>query len=361
VTAAWACHNPGFARLFEKEPTVSAPSAKFCLRCGGPLVHVEVEDRLRLRCRACGWTFYGNPTPVVAALVEHGPEIILVRNVGWPEKWFGLVSGFLEANERPDQGVLREVREELGCAAELLAPIGSYAFPERNEVILAYHVRALGEPHPGPELAEVKRVPVEKLKAWAFGTGHAVRDWLAARKPSGPFSKPSAPLAGAGWALRPWKASDLPAIVAACQDPEIHRWTRVPVPYGEDDAREYLAATARGWMRGCDASFAIVDPESDALLGAVDLVLRGPQTAEVGYWLCPSARGRGVMTGAVRALVDWGFATAGLERIQLQSEPENGPSLRVAERAGFVREGLLRRTLPLHGELRDGVMFARVR
>jgi len=322
---------------------------------------VEVEERVRLRCAACSWTFYGNPTPVVAALIEHGAEILLVRNVGWPEKWFGLVSGFLEANERPEQGVLREVREELGCAAELLAPIGSYAFPERNEVILAYHLRALGELHPGPELAEVKRVPVEKLKPWAFGTGHAVRDWLEARKPSGPFRMPSAPLGAPGWALRSWQASDVPAIVQACQDPEIHRWTLVPRPYGEDEAREYLAATARGWMKGSEASFAVVEPGSDQLLGAVSLSLRGPQVAEVGYWLSAGARGRGVMTGAVRALADWAFATSGLERIQLQSDPENGPSLRVAERAGFVREGLLRRALPLRGELRDGVMFSRVR
>lgn len=353
MTAPLACDNHG----------VSAPQAKFCLRCGGPLHLVEVEERLRQRCAACGWTFYGNPTPVVAALVEYGAEVVLVRNVGWPEKWFGLVSGFLEANERPDQGVLREVREELGCAAELLGPIGSYAFPERNEVILAFHVRALGALHPGPELAEVKRVPVEKLRPWPFGTGHAVRDWLEAQRPQtrGPFTPPTPSLEGPGWRLRPWIASDAEAIVGACQDPEIHRWTQVPHPYGLDEARAFLSGAARGWMRGEEASFALVEPSSGALLGALGLRGRGPGVAEGGYWLSAGARGRGLMTQALRGLTDWGLTAAGLQRIQLLVDPDNGASLRVAERAGFLREGLLRRAAALRGQLRDAVLFSSVR
>lgn len=335
-----------------------APAAKFCLRCGQALQHVELEDRLRQRCPACGWTHYGNPTPVVAALVEDGAEVILVRNVGWPEKWFGLVSGFLEANERPEQAVLREVREELGCAAELVAPIGSYAFPERNEVILAFHLRALGALDPGPELAEVKRVPTAKLRPWPFGTGHAVRDWLA---PQGPFAPPSPPLSGAGWRLRPWEPSDLQAVVAACQDPEISRWTTIPFPYGEEEGRAFFAVAARGWRRGTDASFALVDPATDVPLGAVGLGLRGERVAEVGYWLSAPARGRGLVSQAVQVVADWAFATTALQRIQLRAHLENLPSQRVAERAGFVREGVLRRAFEVRGEAHDVVMFSKVR
>ena len=161
--------------------------AKFCLRCGGALAPHEEEGRERLRCATCGWVHYGNPTPVVAAIVEHtlpGEEdarVVLVRNHGWPEKWFGLVTGFLEANETPEAGVLRELKEELGLDGTVVGLVGVYAFAQRNELIVAYHVRATGEIALGAELAEHKRVPIDRLRPWPFGTGDAVRDWLAAR------------------------------------------------------------------------------------------------------------------------------------------------------------------------------------
>jgi len=161
--------------------------AKHCLRCGAPLVAFHDGERERLRCGAagCGWMYYGNPTPVVAALVEHEGHVVLVRNVGWPEQMYGLVSGFLEAGESPEAGVLREVREEIGLAGEIASLIGAYAFELRNEVIVCYHVRAQGEIVVGAELAGIKRVAPEKLRPWPMGTGHAVRDWLARRASEG--------------------------------------------------------------------------------------------------------------------------------------------------------------------------------
>jgi hypothetical protein len=64
----------------------------------------------------------------------------------------------------------------------VVAPIGVYTFPERNELILAYHIEARGEVRLGTELAGYKRIRAEKLRPWPFGTGHAVRDWLARRQ-----------------------------------------------------------------------------------------------------------------------------------------------------------------------------------
>lgn len=160
---------------------------RFCLRCGAPLTPHEEEGKVRLRCGgrdgqpACGWVHYGNPTPVVAAIVQVGDEVLLVRNRGWPEGWFGLVTGFLEAGERPEEGVLRELREELGLEGEVRELVGVYAFVQRNELIVAYHVVARGEVVLGDELEAFKRVPVAKLRPWPFGTGEAVRDWLARR------------------------------------------------------------------------------------------------------------------------------------------------------------------------------------
>lgn len=155
--------------------------AHYCLRCGGPLKPRIEEGRERRACEACGWIHYGNPTPVVAALLEHDGDVVLVQNKGWPESWYGLVTGFLEAGEAPEAGLLREVKEELGLDGEIVSWIGCYSFEARNELILAWHVRATGEITVGDELAGYKRVSPAKLRPWPMGTGHAVRDWLARR------------------------------------------------------------------------------------------------------------------------------------------------------------------------------------
>jgi NADH pyrophosphatase NudC (nudix superfamily) len=156
-------------------------TAKHCMRCGETLSAHEEEGRTRLRCGACGWTFYDNPLPVVAAIVELPEGVVLVRQKGWPEGFMGLVAGFVERGETPEQAVLREVKEELGLDAELAGFIGHYPFEMRNELIVAFHVRATGTPVLSDELEAMKLVPVAKLRPWPLGTGLAVADWLARR------------------------------------------------------------------------------------------------------------------------------------------------------------------------------------
>ena len=157
-----------------------------CPRCASPMDERDLDGHARRVCpdADCGFVYYGNPTPVVAAIVERGGDVVLVRNVGWPETWYGLVSGFLGRSADPADGVLREVREELGLEAELVSLIGAYGFDQMNQVILAYHVRvpadAVITPQPD-EIADTKLVPVGKLRPWPFGTGAAVADWLASR------------------------------------------------------------------------------------------------------------------------------------------------------------------------------------
>ena len=96
---------------------------KFCPSCASPLIARKLDERTRLVCasESCDYVFYDNPAPVVAALVEHGQTVLLVRNKGWPEKWYGLVSGFLEKGESPEDGVLREVKEEVGLKGEIVS------------------------------------------------------------------------------------------------------------------------------------------------------------------------------------------------------------------------------------------------
>ena len=110
-------------------------------------------------------------------------DFVLARNHAWPEKMFGLVTGFMERDETPEEGVAREVQEELGLTTTSASLIGVYPFQRKNEIILAYHVVAEGEIVLNEELAEFRLIPPEKLRPWEFGTGLAIRDWLARRCP----------------------------------------------------------------------------------------------------------------------------------------------------------------------------------
>ena len=140
--------------------------------------------------------------------------------------------------------------------------------------------------------------------------------------------------------LRPPREIDLPAVVAACSDPEIPRFLPlVPSPYREQDGREWLARVAHKWEHDDEERvFAIVDGERDEFLGVV--TIRLSDGGSLGYWLRREARGSGVMTQAVQALVDWARDEHGIERLCITAHPENLASQRVAEKAGFVRAGV---------------------
>ncbi len=160
-------------------------SFHFCPKCGNPLETVQLNHRERLVCsERCGYVYWNNPLPVVGAIVEYDNDtVILVQNKGWPAEWFGIVSGFLEKGESPEEAVLREVKEEIGLDAEMVEQVGVYSFFQRNELIIAYHVRATGEIRMDEnELQAYKVVPIHKLRPWPFGTGIAVKEWLANRK-----------------------------------------------------------------------------------------------------------------------------------------------------------------------------------
>jgi RimJ/RimL family protein N-acetyltransferase len=160
--------------------------------------------------------------------------------------------------------------------------------------------------------------------------------------------------------LRPWREADIPAVVAACQDPEIPRWTRVPSPYGEADARAYMLHRYDAIETATAAPFAVVDATEDThLLGSVALMRFDWNHArgEVGYWLGREARGAGHATRAVRLICAWGFERLGLERIELMAATGNPASQRVAERAGFTREAVLRSYFPGRDGRQDMVAF----
>jgi RimJ/RimL family protein N-acetyltransferase len=151
---------------------------------------------------------------------------------------------------------------------------------------------------------------------------------------------------------------DAPAVAAACRDPEIPRWIPfVPSPYMDEDAENYVreCITAGEERR----PFAIVEPDSDRLLGAIDMRVSPIRNGHIGYWVVAEARGRGVCTSALRALSRWALDELELGRLELVTDPDNVASQRVAEKVGFRREGVLRSHM-LHrdGRRRDSVMYS---
>jgi NADH pyrophosphatase NudC (nudix superfamily) len=165
-----------------------AEQARFCLRCGTGLAPIVRDEdgglKERLRCPACDWTHWNNPTPVLAAVIEcsdRGGQVLLARNAAWSGRMFALITGFMEAGETPQEGIAREIAEETSLAVESLSLIGVYDFQRMNQVIVAYHAVAHGEVRLSPELAEYRLFEPADLRCWRAGTGYALADWLRSR------------------------------------------------------------------------------------------------------------------------------------------------------------------------------------
>ena len=163
--------------------------------------------------------------------------------------------------------------------------------------------------------------------------------------------------------LRRWRQEDVGAVVAALDDPEIERFLdHVPQPYGEADALAWFESIDRAWADGSFAGFAI---ELDGrAVGSMALGFKEDRSvAEAGYWLAAEHRGRGVTTRALRLVAAWAFRECGIERLELRADVENVASQRVAQKAGFTREGVLRaqRYNPRLGRRVDLVMFSLLR
>jgi RimJ/RimL family protein N-acetyltransferase len=163
--------------------------------------------------------------------------------------------------------------------------------------------------------------------------------------------------------LRPWRPEDAAAVFEACQDPEIGRHTYIPQPYELAHAEGFIAMCLEAAATGSTAAgFAIVDADTDRVLGSMSRPPLDGHRASFGYWLAPWARGRGVATRALRLMVDWTIATTDAIRLELYTDTDNPASGMVAERAGFVREGIRRAwDIGRDGKPIDVIFYARVR
>jgi RimJ/RimL family protein N-acetyltransferase len=178
--------------------------------------------------------------------------------------------------------------------------------------------------------------------------------------PPAPIEFPQDGLSDGVVRLRPMTEEDVPAVVAAVQDPAIPRFTVVPSPYGDEEARRWLRVSAAGIEAGTDLPVLIVDAAGGELLGATGLhnIDPGSGRCSAGYWVAAPARGRGVAGRGLALLARHAFDALRVQRIELWIEPANTASLRVAETVGFTREGLLRSFMHIGGERRDMLMYS---
>ncbi|MFG2562342.1 GNAT family N-acetyltransferase [Streptomyces sp. NPDC048496] len=155
--------------------------------------------------------------------------------------------------------------------------------------------------------------------------------------------------------LRPFRRSDADEVYAACQDPDIQRWTVVPSPYSRADAELFTEKLSQsGWQDDSMYNFAVVRRDGGVMTGALGIDRRTlPGTYEVGFWTAKEHRGLGYTTEAVRAAAHWTFTALGGDRLEWRAEVGNVPSRAVAQRAGFRLEGGQRSGLLNKGVRRD--------
>ena len=176
------------------------------------------------------------------------------------------------------------------------------------------------------------------------------------------LTPPDPPLADDVVALEPLRATHVPAMHALADDADVERFTLLPTTLDLETARSWVERYIVGWGEGTLGGFAIESAAERAFLGFIGIVRydAAGRTAELGYIVAPEARGRGVAARALGLLTAWCLDGLGLERVELRIDPANLPSVRLAERVGYVREGVLR-SMPFKDGLRvDLVVYSRL-
>jgi RimJ/RimL family protein N-acetyltransferase len=153
-----------------------------------------------------------------------------------------------------------------------------------------------------------------------------------------------------GIRLRPFTEADISWVYEVSLDPLLQKYVEIPLPYQRSDAEFFVREMCvAAWDAGTRAEFLVETGDAGERLGRVGFGLDGAGGGQIGYWMAPAARGRGVATEAVRALCGWGFDTLGLGFVEWRAEVGNHASRRVAEKAGFRYEAVLRRRLVHRG------------
>ena len=162
--------------------------------------------------------------------------------------------------------------------------------------------------------------------------------------------------------LRKYQSSDTEPVYEAVLEsrPELSPW----MPwchdrYSREDARTWVESRDRAWIQNEEWSF-VISRRGDNLLGACGIhrIDSRNGVGELGYWVRTTEAGKGVATQAIRQIAQWAFGDPGLHRLEIVASVQNTASQRAAEKAGAIREGILRERLILNGVRHDAVLFA---
>jgi RimJ/RimL family protein N-acetyltransferase len=157
--------------------------------------------------------------------------------------------------------------------------------------------------------------------------------------------------------LRELREGDRAVVLSTMRDTLVSRWLNMPAAPSDRDFDSLLRVARDGRASGDRIDYAVTEAGGDISLGAVIASRRHRDNYEVAYLARQEGRGRGLMTRAVRLLCEW-LLDEGVGRIELRTHPDNEASQKLAERAGFTREGLERKSIWLHSERVDAIVWS---
>jgi RimJ/RimL family protein N-acetyltransferase len=160
--------------------------------------------------------------------------------------------------------------------------------------------------------------------------------------------------------VRPWSSRDVESLIRHADNANVARQLRdrFPHPYTRANARAFLAQATAGGA----GVFLAIEADGEAV-GGIGWFRGGDVerfSAEVGYWLGEAYWGRGITTAALRLVSDYAFASDGLLRLFAVPFADNLASVRVLEKAGYQREGVLRSAAVKFGRPRDQLLYSRI-
>jgi RimJ/RimL family protein N-acetyltransferase len=157
--------------------------------------------------------------------------------------------------------------------------------------------------------------------------------------------------------LRKLREDDRAVILSAFADPLVRRWLNMPARPSDSDFDSVLRTVRHGFESGDRYDYCVTELPDDVTLGAVIASRRHRDNFEIAYLARAEGRGRGLMTRGVRLVCEW-LLEQGVGRIEIRTHPGNEASQRLARRAGFQREGLERKSIWLHSERHDAILWS---
>lgn len=316
--------------------------------------------------------------PIVIGVAVRGDRILAIEGFDAVkgERFYRPPGGGIDFGETSEEGLKREFREELAVELADISNLGAlenvftYAGRPGHEIVLVHLVELPGEPRfSGGAIAGAESDGVPYTARWLALS--EVRAGSATLYPTGLLALldrvrifPAATLETPRVLLRPHRAADVPDVALACRDELTQRWLPLPNPYTDADAVAWCTEMApRFRTSGEGIEWAAIRRSDDRLIGSFGLKRtdwRG-RSSEIGYWVAPWARGEGLAVEGVQAIARWLLVEQGFERMVLRAATGNVASQRVAEKAGFTREGIARNAGFTNDGRVDLVVFSLIR